>query len=105
MPHVEVWVRNDVHRMPGHEPRMERRAEWDDPRPGGALEVAERTWRMLSVGESLLEDVEVEFRQQWEATRRGLGFGVGDVVVVDGIALRCEPQGFSVTDLRTISTL
>ena len=102
MPHVEVWVRNDLHRMPGREPRYERRAEWDDPRPGGALEIAERTWKFLAYGESAITPDDRGFRHQWEAVRNGFGFGVGDVLVIDGVALRCEAVGFSIVDLRSV---
>lgn len=92
---IEVWVRNDLRRTPGVEPRYERIAGWEDPRPATLLERAEGLFRMLTVGEILLDEPELSWRAIWDQHRRGFGFGVGDVLVIDGRALRCEASGFT----------
>lgn len=93
MAKVEIWIRNDLHRF-GPEPRYERIAGWDYSSLEGPAGVAERTFWFLSVGSSLLDGEELALRGKWDSLNRGFGFGVGDIIVVDGQPLRCEAHGF-----------
>lgn len=97
---VELWVRTDLTRRPdGARAPLTRLAEWDDPDARTARQAAERAWRVCAHSAHTLSPLEREWREGWDAAARGYGLGVGDVVVVDGRALRCEPTGFAPTEL------
>ena len=97
---VEVWVRATLVKSPedSAEDHYLRMAQWDDPDSRHPREAAARVWRVCSSGATDLSSVEREWAKIWKRNRNGYGFSVGDVVVADGVAMRCEAQGFSPCD-------
>jgi len=97
---VELWIRADLTRRPDGKPAPLRRVcGWDDPTARTARQAADHAWEVCSRSAHVLNPQEREWREAWDAAAQGYGFGVGDVAVVDGRALRCEPNGFSPTEL------
>lgn len=98
---VEVWVRANLIKHVDDQPergRFLRVAEWDDPDARHPQEAAQRVWRVCSSGAMDLTPLEQEWASQWRARRNGYGFGIGDVVVAQGVSLRCEAQQFMPCD-------
>lgn len=94
---VEVWVQATLTKHSEDQPaggNYLRVAEWDDPDSRHPEEAAQRVWRVCSSGAIDLTPMEQEWARQWRARRNGYGFGVGDIVVAQGSALRCEAKRF-----------
>ena len=92
---VQVWVRATlIKSQDGADPPYLPIVEWEDERSQTPQRAAERVWRVCSSGALDLTDEEKGWHAAWSASRHGYGFGVGDVVVADGTALRCTAAGF-----------
>jgi hypothetical protein len=93
---VQVWLRDDLTRLHnGQVASHQRITEWDDPTSSSITAAAERAWRTCSWDPSDLELEESVWRANFDDVAAGRRLSVGDVVVVDGQALRCDRAGFS----------
>jgi hypothetical protein len=57
-------------------------------------EAAERAWHITNGANTLLEGDDLLLRTRWEALHPGMAVSVNDIVIVDGIKLKCLPGGW-----------
>lgn len=91
---VDVWVGGDLAREPEGGRPLRWISGWEDDASPSAVAAAERAWRTCNLGEQILDEDEQRWREEWDRHGGGVRLGVGDVVVVGDVALRCEVEGF-----------
>lgn len=89
---VEVWCR-PLAIVPGVQSPQQKLAEWDDPESTSPSRAAQRAVEITNACPELLEGWTARVRQEWDAAAKGLAFGVGDFVIVDGVKFERTANG------------
>lgn len=92
---IDIWLRDGLTIVPGQAVTHRNLTSWDDPTSPGPLAAAERAWRVCSWDLTDLDLEEQVWRANFDDAARGARLSVGDIVVAGGVALRCDPTGFS----------
>lgn len=99
---VQIWLRDDLTRHADNRPPQYRLVtSWNDKESTNHEDAAQRAWLVCSRAPHTLTLEEQQWRQGFDAVALGYGLSVGDIVVAGRTALKCEPQGWSYTDVPT----
>lgn len=93
---VEIWIEDDLQRLPGGRRKPERYLafSYGDSTSATALEAVHRAWHITNGAIMRLDQNDLVLRQQWAQLVPGRAVSVGDAVRVDGLSWRCTSTGW-----------
>ena len=85
---IEIWIeslntKKLIHGM-----------SYEDTQSNTKQDAAQRAWHITNGANMLLEGDDLSLRTRWEALHPGIAVSVNDIVIVDGIKLKCLPEGW-----------